>query len=77
MYQIMLGRIVHYVAYNGTCLAAMIIGESEEGGVDLAVFTSMKNVNGNKNYGMQFHSGVREDLMKRPGSYHLPEGTVQ
>ena len=40
------GRMCHYVAYNQRHLAAIIIGW--QGGVDLAVFTNMENVNGNK-----------------------------
>ncbi len=64
------GLIVHYVAYNGTCLAAIIIGINEDGSVDLALFTSMKNVNGDKNFGMQFHQNIAYDEEKKPGTFH-------
>jgi hypothetical protein len=66
------GRIVHYVAYNGRHLAAMIIGVNpEETTADLVVFTNMPNVNGIKNFGMQFHQNV--ELGLKPGTWHWIE----
>lgn len=73
------GRIVHYVAYNHTCLAAIITAvktDSTARLVDLALFTSMNNVNGTKNGGLQFHFDIPADLEGPdyvPGSWHWPE----
>lgn len=65
------GRIVHYSAYNGVCLAALITGLSADGTAHLAVFTSLPNVNGVPSGGIQFHFGVGEGLA--PGRWHWPE----
>lgn len=69
------GRVVHYVAYNGRHLAAMIIGcEPEEGTlVDLVVFTNMTNVNGEKNFGIQFHQCIPFAESSTPGTWHWIE----
>lgn len=72
------GRIVHYVAYNNRHLAALVIGVNEtniagENPADLAVFTNMKNVNGDKNFGLQFHQGVQFSEDKKPGTWHWIE----
>lgn len=63
------GQIVHYIAYNGTCLAAIVIG-IDGPYVDLAVFTNMENVAGKKNFGMQFHQDVTSGTNHQPGTYH-------
>ena len=78
------GTRVHYVAYNGHCLAAIIIGETDpqqgqqvgdEKRLDLAVFTSLFNVNGVKNFGLQFHADVAHNTSYLPGTWHyLSEG---
>ena len=68
----LIGANVHYVAYNGTHLAGMVIGFDEDGS-DLVVFTSLRNVNGVKNFGTQFHTSVRwsgETGEQRVGTYH-------
>ncbi len=71
------GRIVHYTAFNGVCLAALITGvkpDSAAGLVDLVVFTSLPNVLGNKNGGVQFHFDVASSLGEpTPGYWHWPE----
>jgi hypothetical protein len=67
----LIGEIVHYVAYNGTCLAAMIIGDNGNDGQVLVVWTCMQNVNGVTNYGQQFHTGVHSSVnMGQPGTWH-------
>jgi hypothetical protein len=73
-------RNVHYVAYNGRHLAGLIIGVSDDPGhvtgeCDLVVFTNMKNVNGVKNFGMQFHQDIAFDGTAKPtpGTWHYPE----
>lgn len=63
------GRIVHYVAYNCWNLAALVIGVDGET-VDLAVFTNMPNVNGDKNFGLQFHQDVPYSEQATPGTWH-------
>lgn len=74
---ITVGRIIHYTAYNGTCLAAIVTAvDTDAETVDLAVFTSMPNIAGNKNGGVQFHFGVAgpsPDGQKQPGCWHWPE----
>lgn len=70
------GRIVHYTAYNGTCLAAIVTAvDTDAENVDLVVFTSMPNVAGNKNGGVQFHFDVAggPEAGKQPGTWHWPE----
>jgi hypothetical protein len=74
------GRMVHYVAYNNRHLAAIVIGtgvpDIELPGsnpVDLTVFTNMRNVSGNKNYGIQFHTDILFDEDKKPGTWHWIE----
>jgi hypothetical protein len=69
----------HYVAYNGRHLTALIIGDEnsplyQDGEkADLAVFTNMSNVNGVKNFGLQFHQDVEYSEEPRPGTYHWVE----
>jgi hypothetical protein len=63
------GQIVHYVAYNGTCLAAIVIGYNGEV-ADLAVFTNLENSAGRKNFGIQFHQDVVKGTNHQPGTYH-------
>ncbi len=71
------GRIVHYCAYNGTCLAAIVTAvDTDAETVDLAVFTSLPNIAGNKNGGVQFHFGVvgpSPEGQNQPGVWHWPE----
>lgn len=72
------GRNVHYVAYNQRHLAALLIGvnpatDTTSESVDLAVFTSMSNVAGEKNFGIQFHQNVRYSDTKEPGTWHWIE----
>jgi hypothetical protein len=80
------GRIVHYVAYNNRHLAAIVIGvtpnktegeweELPKDKIDIALFSNMANVNGNKNYGLQFHSDIPFDDEKKPGTWHWIERT--
>jgi len=68
------GRIVHYVAYNQRHLASIVIGVGIiKYAIDLAVFTNMSNVNGVKNFGLQFHQDVMYDESKIPGTWHWVE----
>ena len=78
------GRIVHYVAYNGRHLAAIVTGMNPDkpGQVNLAVFTDMRNVNGDLSGGLQFHfhvphaeqvTGSEEGAPHHPGTWHWPE----
>lgn len=73
------GRIVHYVAYNGRHLAAIVTGHSASvtrltgDEVDLAVFTDLDNVNGQPNGGVQFHFSVPHSEAATPGHWHWPE----
>lgn len=69
------GRIVHYTAYNGTCLAAVVMGiwDKEHGMVNLVVFTDMPNVNGVMNFGIQFHREVYYSEQPLAGTWHWPE----
>lgn len=68
------GRCIHYVAYNSRHLAGMVIGVGTVAGdVDLVVFTNMENVNGQKNFGVQFHQNVPHSDMKEPGTWHFIE----
>jgi hypothetical protein len=76
------GRIGHYVACNNRHLAAIVIGYSDDGRADLAVFTNMQNVNGEKNFGLQFHQNipydldmVNQDAEPLAGTWHWPERT--
>lgn len=64
------GQCVHYVAYNGRHLAAMIIGHTEDGITDLAVFTNMLNAGRGKNFGTQFHQDVAYSQEKTPCTWH-------
>lgn len=72
------GRIVHYTAYNGKCLAAIIttvMGDIKNT-CHLVVFTSMPNVDGKYNGGVQFQFGIeeiREGTENTPGYWHWPE----
>ena len=70
------GRNCHYVAYNGRHLAAMVIGHDSSksySNADLVVFTNMENVNGVKNFGMQFHQDIAYSEQPLPGTYHWIE----
>lgn len=69
------GRIVHYVAYNQRHLAAIVIGvwPDPAGKVDIALFTNLDNVNGVKNFGLQFHQGIDYSDNKEPGTWHWVE----
>lgn len=70
------GRCVHYVAYNGRHLAAMVIGHEPSASysnADLVVFTNMANVNGVKNFGVQFHQDVPHSEGAAPGTWHWIE----
>lgn len=66
------GQIIHYVAYSGRHLAGMIIGH-EGNAADLVIFTNMSNVNGVKNFGMQFHQDIEYSELLKPGTWHWPE----
>jgi hypothetical protein len=67
------GRIVHYVAYNKRCLAAIVIGVNEDQSADIVLFTNLENVNGDKNFGLQFHQEIHGSENKEPGTWHWPE----
>lgn len=75
------GKMCHYVAYNHRHLAAIIIGYSVGTQAvnppfhyaDLAVFTNMSNVNGAKNFGLQFHQDIPYSDDKEPGTWHFIE----
>lgn len=70
------GRCCHYVAYNGRHLAAMVIGHDPStsySNADLVVFTNMANVNGVKNFGVQFHQDVPHSEGVAPGTWHWIE----
>jgi hypothetical protein len=70
------GCNVHYVAYNGRHLAALVIGHDGSQSyskADLAVFTNMSNVNGVKNFGLQFHQDIEYSEEPKPGTYHFIE----
>jgi hypothetical protein len=69
------GRNVHYVAYNGRHLAAIVIGVNpeKEGQVNLSVFTDMRNVNGDVSGGIQFHFNVPYSEEPKSGHWHWIE----
>jgi hypothetical protein len=71
------GRIVHYTAYNGRCLAGMIIGVSNDNEkADLVIFTNMPNTNRIKNFGIQFHQDIEHSgniIPNKIGTWHWPE----
>lgn len=69
------GRSVHYVAYNGRHLAAIVTGTYTAGAptADLVVFTNMENVAGEKSGGVQFHFRVQYDEVASPGTWHWIE----
>jgi hypothetical protein len=75
------GRMCHYVAYNNRHLAAIVIGHREGATAlahpislaDLAVFTNMQNINGLKNFGLQFHQDIAYSEDKEPGTWHWIE----
>lgn len=70
------GLNCHYVAFNGRHLAALIIGVTDKvrGVVDLVVFTNMANVNGDKNFGVQFHQNVPHQANPgMAGTWHFIE----
>lgn len=63
--------MVHYVAYNGRNLTAIVIGpELPASCCDLAVFTNMENAAGKKNFGLQFHQDVEYSKEPKPGTWH-------
>lgn len=64
------GCTVHYVAYNGQCLVATVIGCDSDKKADLAVFTNLVNSAGVKNFGLQFHQDVVFSKDLTPGTYH-------
>ncbi len=66
---------MHYVAYNNRHLAALVTGYSidKDGQADLAVFTNMPNVNGEKSGGIQFHFNVPYSEQPTPGTWHWIE----
>lgn len=66
------GRMCHYVAYNNRHLASIVIGFKDDK-ADLAVFTNMSNVNGVKNFGLQFHQEIAYSETKEPGTWHWIE----
>lgn len=73
--------LIQYVAYNGRYLTGLIIGydpRTSEADVDIVIFTNMSNVNGVKNFGMQFHADVpynNPDQVTSPvlGTWHWYE----
>ena len=70
------GKCVHYVAYNGRHLAGLVIGHDASQSyskADLAVFTNMSNVNGVKNFGLQFHQDIEYSEEPKPGTWHWIE----
>ena len=69
------GRMVHYVAYNGRHLAAIVIGVGFADDIDMALFTNMENTNKIKNYGLQFHQSVPHGDDNKPGTWHFIERT--
>jgi hypothetical protein len=68
------GRIVHYTAYSGRALAAIVIGvwDKARGTVNLAVFSDMPNAAGMPNFGLQFHREVKYSETPIPGTWHWP-----
>lgn len=68
------GRSVHYIAYNGRHLAAIVIGgDFASGVVNLVVFSDMANVKGQVNFGVQFQAGVGYSDNLLPGTWHWIE----
>ena len=72
------GRIIHYVAFNNRHLAGIVIGvnpmaDPQIGNIDIGLFTNMVNVNGVKNFGLQFHQEVLHSDDKTPGTWHWIE----
>ena len=66
------GRMAHYVAYNNRHLVSIVIGVNGTK-ADLAVFTNMSNVNGVKNFGLQFHQDIEFSQEPKPGTWHWIE----
>jgi hypothetical protein len=75
MHGLIVSRNVHYVAYNGTCLAAFIIGvgDRENGVCDLALFTNLTNAAKTTNFGQQFHAAIPFSERAKPGTWHWAE----
>ena len=71
----MIGTLIHYVAYDGSCLAGIIIGQAIRG-YDIVIFTNMTNVNGDQNFGVQFHQKVeyRPYDDRHSGTFHYASG---
>lgn len=67
--------LVHYVAYNGVHLAALVthVDAPFPEKADLAVFTALPNVNGQKSGGLQFHFDIPYSQEPAPGTWHLSE----
>jgi len=68
------GCPIHYVAYKGRHLMGFIVGFDPNTGTnmaDIVIFTNMSNVNGVKNFGMQFHADVEYSEEAKPGTYHF------
>jgi hypothetical protein len=64
--------IIHYVAYNGRKLLGFILGYDAQTSytkVDIVIFTNMSNVNGVKNFGMQFHQDIEYSDEPIPGTW--------
>lgn len=68
------GRIVHYVAFDGTILAAIVIAvPHDDYAVSLALFSNMPNVADNTNFALSFMSEVMGDFTQnQPGTWHWP-----
>lgn len=70
------GRIVHYVAYNKTCMAAIVtaLSDEEPDSIHAVIFISLRNVNDYITGGVQFLFNLPHDEAdKKPGSWHWPE----
>ena len=70
------GALIHYVAYNMRHLAGMVIGHDGSQSyskADLVIWTNMSNVNGDKNFGQQFHPDVEYSEIPKPGTWHWIE----
>lgn len=69
------GRIVHYTAYNGTCLAMLItaVDPDKPGQVHGVVFTALPNFNGELSGGVQTHFNVPCSHSPFSGTWHWPE----
>lgn len=66
------GRLVHYVAYNSTHLAALVIRALGDK-ANLVTFSDMPNVNGDTNFSLGFMQNVPYSDTKEPGTFHWIE----